>query len=234
MLPWGIVWRIVFSHVHSQMNPQTWTEFGANRSIRLAAFPDLNLWPPKTPRNAPFEGRIVFSYVHSQTNPQTSTIFCVNRESRLTASPDIWICDPLEPSKMPLGLLWGDLHLTYVHSQMNPQTWTRVGANQSSRLTAPPDVWMFDPLKPPGILRGELYLTYVHSQTNPQICTNFGANRSSCLTASPNIWICDPLKPPGILRGELYLAYVHSQTNPPTGRLGFSLCPFPDESADVN
>ena len=48
--PWGIVGRIVFSqYLHSQMNPQTCTEFGANRSIRLAAFPDFNLWPPNPP-----------------------------------------------------------------------------------------------------------------------------------------------------------------------------------------
>ena len=47
MLPWGIVGRIVLAYVHSQMNPQTCTEFGANRSIRLTAFPDLNLSPVK-------------------------------------------------------------------------------------------------------------------------------------------------------------------------------------------
>ena len=60
---------------------------------------------------------------------------------------------------------------------------------------------------------------------NPQTCTKFGANRSSRLTASPDFWMCDPLTPP-----------------PPTrhapwgieGWLVFSLCPFPDEYADVN
>ena len=172
---------------------------------------------------------------------------------------------------MPPGILRRDLNLAYVHSQMNPQTCTKFGANQSSCLTASPNFRMCDPLKPPGVLRGELYLAYIHSKTNPKICTKFGSNRSIRLTASPHIWICDPLKTrndPGVLWGELYLAYVHSQTNPPTctkfganrcnrltasqdfwicdplpptnapwgieGRLGFSLCPFPDESADVN
>ena len=55
--------RIVLAHVHSQMNPQTSTERCANRSSRLAAFPDLNLWPPNTTRNAAWgiAGRIVFS-----------------------------------------------------------------------------------------------------------------------------------------------------------------------------
>ena len=199
----GVSWGELFlAYVHSQMNPQTCTECGPNRSIRLAAFPDLNLWPPKTPRNAPYgiEGRIVFSYAHSQTNPQTCTKFGDNRSSSLTASPDIWIWfgglgGPLTPPPMLPEVVWGDLYLAYVHSQMNPQTWTEVGANRSSRLTASTDFWICDPLKPPkmppGILRGELYLIYVNSQTNPQTFTKFGANQSSCLTASPDIWMCD-------------------------------------------
>ena len=79
----GLSWGELFlANVHSQMNPQTCTEFGANRPIRLAAFPDLNLWPPKTPSG--IEGRIVFSYVHSQTNPQTCTKFVV------PISPVVW------------------------------------------------------------------------------------------------------------------------------------------------
>ena len=40
-------------------------------------------------------------------------------------------------------LLWGDMYLAYVHSQINPQTWAKVGANRSSRLTASPDL-IFD------------------------------------------------------------------------------------------
>ena len=98
---------------------------------------------------------------------------------------------------------------------MNPQSWTKVGANQSSRLTASQDFWMFDPLKPPSaplLSRRTICLAYVHSQMNVQMCAKFGANRSSRLTASTDFWICNPLKhpemPPGILRGELYLAYM--------------------------
>ena len=115
MPPWGIVGRLVLAYVHSQMNPQTCPKFGANRSIRLAAFPDLNLWPPKTPRNAPcgIEGRIVLSYVHSQTNPQTCTKFGANRSSTLTASTDIWICDLLNPPP-PQNAPWGIVGATYI------------------------------------------------------------------------------------------------------------------------
>ena len=110
VVSWG---ELFLAYVHSQMKPQTYTEFGANRSIRLAAFPDLNLWPPgpkkKTKCPCGIEGRIVFSYVHSQTNPQTCTKFGANRSSHLTVSQDIWICDPLNPQKMHPGVLWGDL-----------------------------------------------------------------------------------------------------------------------------
>ena len=121
-------------------------QFGANRSIRLAAFPDFNLWPLTPPPKCPcdIEERIVFSYVNSQTNPQAGTKFDVNRSSNLTASPDIWICDPLKPSKMPPWVIVGWLYLAYVHFQMNPQTWTKVGANRPSRLIASPDLWKFD------------------------------------------------------------------------------------------
>ena len=119
--------------------------------------------------------------------------FRASRSSRLTASTDFWICDTLKKTKMPPGILKGELYLAYVHSQMNPHTCTTFGANQSSCLTAYPDLWICDPRpKTPGVLRGALYLAYVHSQKNPHICTEFGANRSSRLTASPNIWICYP------------------------------------------
>ena len=70
-------------------------------------------------------------------------------------------------------------------------------------------------------IEGRIVFSYVHSQTNPQTCTKFGANRLSRLTASPDIWICDPLTPPNTHWGIV-------------GRLVFSLCPFPDESEDVN
>ena len=81
-------------------------------------------------------------------------------------------------------------------------------------VTPPP------PQMPLGYCIGELYLAYVHSQTNPPTCTKFGANRCSRLTASQDFWMCDPPPPQCPLGIE--------------GWLGFSLYPFPDESADVN
>ena len=128
--------------------------------------------------------------------------FGANRSSRLTASTDFWICAPSKTPHNAPGILRGELYLANVHSQTNPQTFTKFGANQSSCLTASQDFWICDPPpKPPGLLRSELYLAYVHSQTNLQIFTNFGANRSSRLISSQNIWICDPLKPPEMTLG---------------------------------
>ena len=51
-----------------------------------------------------------------------------------------WICDPIKPPEMPPGVCRGELYLAYVHSQTNPQTCTKFGANRSSRLTASPDL----------------------------------------------------------------------------------------------
>ena len=157
-------------------------------------------------------------------NPQTCTEYVTNRSSRLTASPDVWMCDPLPPPPppdMPPGVLSGDLYLAYAHSQMNPQTWTKLGAIRPSRLTASPDFLMFDPLKSPKcplVYIRAICLAYIHSQMNMHMCTKLDANRTSRLTYSSDFWICDPLTPP-----------------PPNveGRIVFSLCPFPDESADV-
>ena len=210
---WGIVGRIVFSlYVHSQMNPQTCTEFGANRSNRLTAFPDLDLWPLKTPRNAPcgIEGRILFSYVHSQTNPQTCTKFGDNRSSSLTASRDIWICDPLKP---PQNAPWGIVgRLVF---SICPFPDESADVNQSwCQLVQP-----FDSFS--GLLNVCLEWQFVwHISIHRWICT--------CV---PN------LVPIGTAVWQLQhtFEFVTPQNAPwyIEGRIVFCLCPFPDESADV-
>ena len=110
-----------------------------------------------------------------------------------------WIVDPIKPPKMPPWGIVGELFLAYVHSQMNPQTCTKFGANRSSRLTASRDFWMFDPEKPlkcPLVSLGAICLAYIYSQMNLHMCTNCFANRISRLIYSPNCWIGDPLPPP--------------------------------------
>ena len=113
------------------------------QSVQLFdSFPRLlNLCPPKTPSG--IEGQIVFSLCPF---PDESVD---NRSSRLTASPNIWICGPLKKPRNAPAVLWSELYLAYVHSQTNPPTCTKCGANRCRRLTASQDFWICDPLPPP-------------------------------------------------------------------------------------
>ena len=58
---------------------------------------------------------------------------------------NLWHPTPPPPPEIPPGVLRGDLYLAHVYFQMNPLTWTKVGANGP----AFPDFWIDDPLKPP-------------------------------------------------------------------------------------
>ncbi len=85
------------------------------------------------------------------------------------------------PPKPPLrnapGVLWGELYLAYVHSQMNPQTWTKSWCQSDSfpRLLNcwPPKT----PQVPPLVYRGAICLAYIHSHVNLHMCAKCGANR---------------------------------------------------------
>ena len=225
MPPWGIVGLIVWAYVHSQMNPQTCTKFGANRSSRLTA--SQYFWmcdpPNPPPRHAPWgiEGWLVFSLdAHSQMNPQTWTKVGANRSRCLTASPDLNVWPPKTPQVHPC-VSQGNLFGVYPFPDESAhvyQIWCQ-SDQPFDMFVWLLNVWPPNPPLPP-MSRGELYLAYVHSQTNPQTCTKFGANRSSRLTASQDFWICDPLKPlempPCVLRFNW-----------------FGIYPFPDESAHV-
>ena len=108
MPPWGSWGELFLAYVHSHMNPQTCSECCANQSIRLAAFPDLSLWPPKPPGMPPvlLRGELYLAMSIPRRIRRHVPKVCANRSSRLTASPDIWICDPLNPPQMPPGILW--------------------------------------------------------------------------------------------------------------------------------
>ena len=98
---------------------------------------------------------------------------------------NFWHPNPSPPPEMPPGVLRGHLYLAYVHSQMNPQTWTKVGANR----TASPDFWIVDPLKttkcPPCVSRGNLYGVYIHSHMNLHMCANLVPIGPAGLVAFP-------------------------------------------------
>ena len=93
------------------------------------------------------------------------------------------------PTKTTRNASWcieGRLVFSLIHSQMNPQTWTKLCAYRSSRLTASRSFWMFDPQTPqvpPLCLEGQFVWRISILRL---ICTcvpNFGANRSSRLVA---------------------------------------------------
>ena len=181
--PCGIEGRIVFSYVLSQTTPQTCTKFGANRSSRLTASPDIWICDPLKPHKMPpgvLWGDLHLAYVQSvQLFDSFSRVLnvwppktpkCLEEHFVWRISIPRWICTCVQ-NLVPIG--------------------AAVSFDSFNRLEF---VTPLPPKMPPGILMGELYSAYVHSQTNPQTCTKFGANRSSCLTASPDFWICDPLK----------------------------------------
>ena len=182
------MWLIVWAYVHSQMNSQTCTKFGANRSSRLTAsqtFECVTPYPP--PRHAPWgiEGWLVFSLCPFPDESADMRQSWCQSVQPFDSSPDCWIFDPLNPPpKCPLLSLRA-MCLAYIHSQMNMHMCTKFVANRNSRLTSSPDFWICDPLSPP-MSSGELYLAYVHSQTNPQTYTKFGVK--DMLSACKN-WI---------------------------------------------
>ena len=142
--------------------------------------------PPKTPPWG-IVGRIVFSLCpFPDESTEVYQIWCqsVQPFDSFPRLFNLWPPYPPPPPDMPPGVLRGDLYLAYAHSQMNPQTRTKVGANRSSRLTAYPDLWMFNPLKPPKcplVSLGAICLAYINSHMNLHMCTKFGANRTSHL-----------------------------------------------------
>ena len=118
----------------------------------------------------------------------------------------------LWPHKPPLPhaprVLRGELYLAYVHSQMNPQTWTKVGANltasQTFECVTPP------PNHPPKMPRGiERRIVFSRCPFPDESADMY------------QIW-CQSVQPFDSLP-RLF-----------EGRLLFSLCPFPDEFTDVN
>ena len=122
--------------------------------IRPAVWPQfpilLNCWSHKTTHNAAlgYRGANCLSLCpFSDESTDVYQIWCQSVQP-FDSFPRLLNVWPPNPRHAP-GVLRGDLYLAYAHSQMNPQTWTKVGANRSSRLTASPDFWMFDHLEPP-------------------------------------------------------------------------------------
>ena len=170
----------------------------------------LNCWSHKTTHNAAlgYRGANCLSLCpFPDESTDVNQIWCQSVQP-FDSFPRILNVGPPNPPRpdMPPVVLRGDLYLAYAHSKMNPQTWTKVGANRSSRLRASPDFWMFDPLIPPKcplVSLRAICLAYMHSQMNLRMCTQFDANRTSRLTSCSDSCICDPLTPPPYLRKDI-------------------------------
>ena len=107
---------------------------------------------------------------------------------------------PYPPPPMPPGVLWGDLYLAYVNSQMNPQTWTKVGANRSSRWQLPKPFECLTPKTPqvpPCVWRGNLFGVYPFLDGSADVCHIW------CQSVQPfdsfprllNLWLPNPPPP---------------------------------------
>ena len=171
--PWCLMGPICSSCVHYQIHLYYMCKIDSQLVQPFDKFPSLlNCWSHKTTQNAAlwYRGANCF-YFSLCPFPDESTevyqIWCKSVQP-FDSFPRLWICDPLTPPPpppdTPPGVLRGDLYLAYTHSQMNPQMWTKVGANWSSHLTAFPGLWLFDPLKlskcPPCVSRGNLFGVY--------------------------------------------------------------------------
>ena len=98
----------------------------------------LNLWPPKTPRNAPWDiqGRLLNSVCpFLDESADVNQSWCQSLQPAMTASQNFWIFYPLKPPKCPL-VSRGAIFLEYIYSQMNLHICAIFGPNRSSRLVA--------------------------------------------------------------------------------------------------
>ena len=102
-----VSWDCLFSaYVHSHMNLQTCTKFGANRSNRLVDFQTFEFLTPKTPQNAPWciEGLIVFSLCpFRDESADVYQIWCQSVQPCGRFSTDFCI---LWPPKTPQNAPW--------------------------------------------------------------------------------------------------------------------------------
>ena len=147
--PWGIEGRIVFSLCQFPDESADFNQIWCQSVQPFDSFPKhLNLWSPRTPPELPL-GYYGANCILPMSIPRWIRRRVPNwcqLVQPFDNFPRLLNFDPLPPPpQMPPGVLRGDLDLAYVHSQMNPQTWTKVGANRSSRLTAFPDFRMFNP-----------------------------------------------------------------------------------------
>ena len=163
--PWGIEGRIVFRLCPFPDESADLYQIWFQSVQPFDNFPKhLNLWPPKNPPKCPWGivERIVFSLCPFPD--ESADVYQIRCQS---GQPFDSFPKFLTPSpQMPPGVLRVDLDLAYVHSQMNPQTCTKVGANRSQPFDSFPRPLNSLPLTPPPsaplVSRGAICLAYIH------------------------------------------------------------------------
>ena len=137
--PWDMEGLIVLAYVHSQMNPQACTKFGANWSTRLGVIPDFWISDPlKTPKMPPggIEGLIVFSLC---TFPDESAgvyqIWCqlVHPFGSYSRFLNFW--PPKSENPPPPNPPWvtrADFYLAHYHLEMNLHVCAKFGPDRTT------------------------------------------------------------------------------------------------------
>ena len=172
---WGTVGRIVFSLCPFPDESADVYQIWCQSAQPFDSFPRLfNIWPLNPPPQVPpcvSRGNLFDVYPFPDGSADVCQIWCqsVHPFDSFPKLLNLW--HPTPPSEMPPGVLRGGLYLAYVHSQMNPQTWTKVGANR----TASPDVWIVDSLNPPLpkcplVSRGAICLEYPFPYEFAHVC----------------------------------------------------------------
>ena len=190
MPPWGIEGWLVFSlcpfpDESADVN-QSWCQ-----SVQpFDSFPWLlNVWPPKTPQSVS-QGNLFGVYIFPDESANVYQIWCQS-DQPFDIFP--WFLN-LWPPNPPPPMSRGEMHLAYVHSQTNPQTCTKFGANRSSRLTASQDFWICDPPKPPEmppcVLRFNWFGIYPFPDESAHVCQIW---RQSVQPFGSFSWICAKL-----------------------------------------
>ena len=156
------------------MNPQICTKFGANRSSRLTASPNIWICDPLSPQMPPgvLRGDLDLACVHSQMNPQTWTKVGANRSGQpFDSFPKLLNVWPLKPPSAPLCL-----EGQFVYSHMNLHMCAKFGANLPSHLVAFPEyvlrlVRLFAAVRADSRKTQHLYIENYNSGPNMQTST---------------------------------------------------------------
>ena len=166
--PWGIDGRLGFSLCPFPDESADVNQSWCQSVLPFDSYPRLvNVWPLNPPPpSAPCvsRGNLFCVCPFPDRSADVCQIWCQSVQAvwQLPNTLNLWPPNP--PPQCPLGELRGDLYLAYVHSQMNPQTWT--SWCQSDSFPRLLNCWPPKTPKCPLVSRGAICLAYIHSHIN--------------------------------------------------------------------